>query len=202
MSPPELCGTMTCRKSNKEKTFEQFADPDLNSFQRSSLCSTLLITTVFDRNINCRRAASVSSASPLIPAKLITFGFNGQSYTFCLSFFLLFQAAFQENVGRQVCDWSFDNLNTAITRNCPDVTRICRQIYMSGLNLPHCPKPLKKNDTSLWDWQTLWRLPKGFKTQFLSVLLRFYFEVILFSKNTNLLFLEGINSYEFIFLSQ
>uniref|UniRef100_A0A8C7XFX0 Tubulin-specific chaperone D n=1 Tax=Oryzias sinensis TaxID=183150 RepID=A0A8C7XFX0_9TELE len=59
----------------------------------SQIASTLLITTVFDRNINCRRAASVSSASPR---------------------------------------FLFDNLNAAITRNCPDTLCCFQSVFIAG----------------------------------------------------------------------
>lgn len=65
------------------------------------LHSALLITAVFDRNVNCRRAASVSSLVNIIFLLNYRYTLTWQKLILCL---FLSQAAFQENVGRQVCD--------------------------------------------------------------------------------------------------
>lgn len=70
-----------------------------------SLCSALLITTVFDRDVNCRRASSVSSFVNIpTPFTKVLSSYMTEVDFLCL---ILSQAAFQENVGRQVCDHSF-----------------------------------------------------------------------------------------------
>lgn len=70
------------------------------------LCSALLITAVFDRNVNCRRAASVSSLFNIL--HLRTKPKTGSMKKSSFLHLLLSQAAFQENVGRQVCNHSLD----------------------------------------------------------------------------------------------
>lgn len=67
------------------------------------LRSGLLITAVFDRNINCRRAASVSSSNSYHHFTELL----NDWHWFML--FILSQAAFQENVGRQVSNHKMES---------------------------------------------------------------------------------------------
>ena len=115
--------------------------------------SALLITTVFDRSVNCRRAASVS-VQLRIRSKLPSNVNNYLCLLVKLNLFLFsFQAAFQENVGRQVCEAGFLSIPPKTPMKPPMTIFLPPEIRLLAptCNLGHIPWKL---DNSLQEDQS------------------------------------------------